>query len=347
MRILKQITTISLSAAILLALSYSCVRESMENVREETVVITATASLPDFRTRMIYEESQDGIKAGWKTGDTFLALEVNGSTVTPVTFTATASADVKTSFTSSGAVAANSSTTWVAVLGKGAAFGKDGISCSYSGQDGSLAGLEGVDYMLACATGDTPDFDYGKGKHLTYLLRIKMPKGVGSLEFNTWDKGAEWIVGSDASLQSCTPDYKPAATSTFRLKNETTEGQTVYLAVPAVDYSEAGLIVTALSSAGTQSQGKVLSANLSAKGGLVASLEFDPLIDRPLPADAVNFSATLSSSLEFINNSSWDGLNDRYSFSCSPSWAPFNIGAKASPATAEEVYGSYFAWGET
>ncbi len=347
MRVMEQITTYSLTAAVILALSLSCVREQIDTISGEEVIITATASLPESRTKMVYEEGAGGIKAGWKTGDTFLALEINGSTVTPVTFTATASADVKASFVSSGAVEANSSTRWVAVLGKGASFNDGSISCSYAGQDGSLSGLEKCDYMVATSSGDTPDFNYGNGKHLTYVLRIKMPEGVGAMEFNTWAEGPEWSVGSDGSVKGCTADYRPAAAKLFQFAKETAAGENAYLAVPAVDYSDAGLIVTAFNSAGTQSQGKVLSADLSAKGGRVGTYEMDALIDRPLPEDALNFLTQLSCSLHFINNSSWDGLTDKYNFSTSPSWAPFNVGAKASPSTAEEAYGSYFAWGET
>lgn len=336
-----------MSAALVAALSQACTREPIETVSGEETVITATASLPDFRTKMIYEDGEDGVKAGWKTGDTFLALEINGSTVTPVTFTATAPADVKTTFTSSGAVSANGSTTWVAVLGKGADFSNGSISCTFDGQDGSLANLEKYDYMVATATGETPDFNYGSGKHLTYLLRIKMPAGVSELEFNTCEQGPEWLVGSDASSVPCAADYRPKATKTLRLQTETEADQLVYLAVPAVNYSSAGLIVTAFNKAGTQSQGKVLSVNFAGKGGHMASLGMGSLIDRPLPDDAINFVVQLKSTLQYSNTSAWDGVQDNYNFECSPYWAPFNVGAKASPATAEEAYGSYFAWGET
>ena len=348
MRTLKQITTCPLIAAVLLALSISCVREQIENISAEEVIITATASLPDSRTKMIYEESEGGIKAGWKTGDTFLALEINDGVVTPVTFTATASADVKTTFVSSGAVEASAATTWVAVLGKGASFDGESIVCSYAGQDGSICGLEKCDYMSCTSTGESPDFDYGEGAHLSYALRIKVPDGVGQIEFNTCVSGPEWTVDSEGRVTPCTPDYKRKAVKLAQLSQETAGGQNIYLAVPAVDYSDPGLIVTVLSADGKRSQGKVLSGDFSEKGGKVASLEIGELIDRPLPDDAVIFSPNaLSSTIQFINNTSWDGLQDFYDFACSPAWAPFNVGAKASPSTAEEVYGSYFAWGET
>ncbi len=347
MRKMRPITTYSLTAAVLAVLSVSCVKEQPVPVSGEEAIITATASLPTTRTRMVYEEDEGGIKAGWKTGDTFLALEINAGSVTPVTFTATASAEVKTTFLSSGAVAAGSGTTWVAVLGKGASFDGESITCSYDGQDGSLSSLEKFDYMVALSTGETPDFNYGSGKHLTYLLRIKMPEGVEAVEFNTWAEGPEWVIGTDGTALPCQPDYRPKATKQLLSKSETTAGQTLYLAVPAVNYKDAGLIVTAFNKAGTQSQGKVLSSNFAGKGGHVATLEMGALIDRPLPEDAVNFIAKLSSTLRFGSNTSWDGLQDQYAFTCSPDWAPFNVGAKASPTTAEEAYGSYFAWGET
>ena len=337
-----------LSAAVLFAAG-ACTAEPEPSAPVEECVITATASLPESRTKMIYEEGSGGVKTGWQTGDTFLALEINGSTVTPVTFTATAPADVKTTFTSSGASAATGTTTWVAVLGKGASFDGETIACKYSAQNGSLKGLESVDYMVATSTGESPDFNYGNGKHLTYLLRIKMPQGVGKIEFNTAEGNHEWTVGKDGEISGCTADYHPKAVKTFPLQEETSEGQTVYLAVPAIDYSDAGLIMTVLSRDGRHSEGKVLSADLSAKGGKVGSFDLSgsPLMDRALPEEAIDFVSKAISTLYYINNTSWGGINDFYDFISRPSWAPFNVGAKASPATAEEAYGKYYAWGET
>lgn len=328
----------------------SCSVEPLTVIPDGEVKITATASLPQCRTKMIYEDAypgSGGIKAGWKTGDTFLALEINGSTATPVTFRATASADVKTSFTSEGAVAADASTRWVAVLGKAASFSEGLINCSYSGQNGSLKGLEGYDYMVAEASGVTPDFDYSKGRHLTYLLRIVMPEGVGTLEFNTCASGAEWAVSSDGSTVPCMPDFRPRAVKTLALPDETKEGDIVYLAIPAIDYTETGLIVTAMNNAGTKAQGKVKSDDFSIKGGRVGTFEIDNLIDRPTTDAAIDFGTPSKSILQYINNNSWEGVSDIYRFSTSPRWAPFNIGASASPISAEEYYGEFFAWGET
>jgi len=259
----------------------------------------ATASLPESRTKMIYEEQEGGIKTGWVTGDTFLALEINGNTVNPVTFTATAPASVKTTFTSSGATAASATTTWVAVLGKKASFDGGNVVCSYSGQNGSLKGLEGFDYMVASSTGEAPDFHFGNGKQLSYLLRIKMPEGVGKLEFNTAANGPEWTVRSDGSISGCTADYRPRAVKTLTLSRETSAGQTVCLAVPAIDYAGAGLIVTALSADGRRSEGKVLSADLSARGGKAGDFDLSgfPLLDRPLPSEAIDFVSKASGTL--------------------------------------------------
>lgn len=350
MQFKKSFSYCALFIASLFAVLSSCTEIAEPSIPSDGVVITATASLPGCRTKMIYEDSfpeLDGIKAGWETGDTFLALEINGSTVTPVTFTATAPGDVATTFTSSGAVAANSATRWVAVLGKAAGFGNGGIICRYSGQDGSLKGLEGYDYMTASSTGENPDFKYSNGKHLTYLLRLKAPAGVGKLEFNTTADPAEWLVASDGTSTPCKADYRPKAVKTLTLSGETKEGDIVYLAVPAIDYSDAGLIVTAMNGSGTKSQGKVKSADLSAKGGQAGTFEMDALIDRPLEGDAIDFVSVCKVRLEFVNNVSWQGLQDNYRFRTSPRWAPFNIGASAKPSSAEEAYGSYFAWGET
>lgn len=328
----------------------SCTEIDRPFVPEEGTVITATASLPGCRTKMIYEDSfpeRDGIRSGWETGDTFLALEINGSTVTPVTFTATAPGDVATTFTSSGAVAADSKTRWVAVLGKSASFNAGGIACRYSGQDGSLDGLEGYDFMTACSTGATPDFDYTDGRHLSYLLRLEVPAGVGKLEFNTCAGPVEWVVAADGAVTPCTADYRPKAVKTLNLPSESKEGDIVYLAVPAIDYSDAGLIVTAMNKSGNKSQGKVKSADLSAKGGQVGTFQLGALIDRPLEEDAIDFVSVSKVRLEYANNVSWQGLQDIYRFRTFPRWAPFNMGASAHPSSAEETYGSYYAWGET
>ncbi|MBP5559127.1 MAG: calcineurin-like phosphoesterase C-terminal domain-containing protein [Bacteroidales bacterium] len=340
----------ALFTAVLLSFAVSCTKDlPAQGPVAEEIIITATASLPDLRTKMIYEEGEGGIRTGWQTGDTFLALEVNGSSVTPVRFTANAAAGSKASFTSSGAVSAGAGTKWVAVLGKGASFSGTSVNCTYSGQTGSLKGLEGFDYMVAESSGESPDFSFGNGKHLTYLLRIKMPEGVGQIEFNTAAAGSEWTVSGDGSVSGCTADYRPAAARTLKLSSQTSSGDVVYLAVPAINYSEAGLIVTALSQNGRKSQGKVLSADLSSRGGKTGTFDMSgsPLIDRPLPADAIDFVSKSGSTLIYINNTSWGGVQDIFDFSTRPSWAPFNVGAKASPATAEEAYGNFFAWGET
>lgn len=340
----------ALFAAVLLSFAVSCTKDlPAQGPETEDIIITATASLPDFRTKMIYEEGEGGIRTGWQTGDTFLALEVNGGNVTTVKFTANAAAGSKASFKSSGAVSADAGTRWVAVLGKGASFSGTSVNCTYSGQTGSLKGLEGFDYMVAESSGESPDFNFGNGKHLTYLLRIKMPEGVGQIEFNTAAAGSEWTVSGDGSVSGCTADYRPAAARTLKLSSQTSSGDVVYLAVPAINYSEAGLIVTALSQDGRKSQGKVLSADLSSKGGKTGTFDMggSPLMDRPLPSDAIDFVSKSGSTLSYINNTSWGGVQDIFDFSTRPSWAPFNVGAKAAPATAEEAYGNYFAWGET
>ena len=77
----------------------SCTQELNHSNIIDEVKITATASLSGGYTKMIYEDlERKNIKSGWETGDKFLALEINGSTVTPVTFTATATEGVKASF---------------------------------------------------------------------------------------------------------------------------------------------------------------------------------------------------------------------------------------------------------
>lgn len=340
-----------IAIAVILSATVSCKREIGTPDNGDDVLITATASLPDGFTKMIYEDHTGegkGILSGWKTGDTFLALEVNGSTVTPVTFTATAPADVKTTFTSSGAVPADDGTVWIAVLGKKAAFGNGTIKCSYSGQDGSLKNLENCDYVTAKSTGTTPDFDYAAGRHLTHLHKILMPEGVQSLEFNTCEGDNEFVVNGDGSVSACTADYRAKAVKTLGMTSPAKKGQAVYLAVPAIDYSTAGLIVTFFNSDRTQSNGRTLSADLSGKGGKMGTADFSgmALVDRPSETDAVDFVSDVNIALKHYENTSYSGINDEYEFRNSPKWAPYNLGAKANPASAEDFYGEYFAWGE-
>lgn len=342
----------SLACIAMLAAVVSCVKENEISVESDGAVITATATMPVHLTKAIYEDavpSGDGIKAGWENGDQFVALEINGRTVTPVTFTATASMDVKASFTSEGAVRADASTKWVAVLGKGASANAEGIFCSYKGQDGSLKGLFQSDFVVASSTGETPDFNYSNGQHLSYLLRIVMPAGVGLIEFNTCHDDNEWQISSDSKTNGCKIDYRPKATRIVQLTKETKAGDCVYLEVPAADYSDAGLIVTIMNKEKTKSQGKVLSENLTDKGGHLGTFDMSELVmmDRTTAEDAIDFISDSKSTLQFINNDSYSGIKDIYTFANKPKWATFNLGASANPTTAEEFYGMYVAWGET
>lgn len=345
----KSIRHILILCGVALTAALACKREALPAPGEDEVTIIAEAILGEEPTKMIVEDMfplKDSIKTGWVNGDTFLALEINGSNVTPVTFTATASKLVKATFTSSGAVAADNSTKWVAVLGGNARFEGGRICCSYSGQDGGLTGIEDTDYMTATASGPSPVFDFGTGQHLSYLLRIKMPAGVGRIEFNTCADKYEWSIGADGKSNACTIDYHKEAVRYSELASETAAGQTVYLSVPAVDYTQAGLIVTAMNKAGTKSQGQVKSADFSSLAGKVGTFEMDELIDRPLSSDAIDFVSEVKVNLLY-DNASYEGINDNYSFVKKNRWAPFNLGASASPSCAEDFYGSYFAWGET
>lgn len=344
--------TYILAGAALFATMTSCTEEMKTSDTGPEVTITATATMPHMATKAIYVDGiphGKDIKAGWENGDRFLALEINGNTVTPVTFTATASKDIKATFTSDGAVAADPSTRWVAVLGEGASFSPAAINCTYSGQDGSLNGLFRSDFVTASSTGETPDFDYSGGRHLSYLLRISMPEGVGIIEFNTCAGGYEWSVDSDGSVSGGSMDWRPGAVKTVELSGETRAGEIVYLEVPAADYTETGLIVTVMSKDMTRSQGKVLSEDLSAKGGHAGTFDMSTLtlIDRELPENAFDFGSESQATIKYINDGSYSSLDDTYSFSSRPKWSTFNLGASAEPEKAEDFNGMYFAWGET
>ena len=94
--------------------------------------------------------------------------------------------------------------------------------------------------------------------------------------------------------------------------------------MPAIDYSNAGLIITIISNDGTKSQGKVLLSNLSGKGGKISLADMSglTLMDRPNAADAIDLST------------------------CGK-WAPFGVGASKNPTTKAEAMGPWYSWGET
>ena len=336
-------------AAMLLA---GCTKEAMEvsatPARVEGAKITATAiahgaaavTKADYTDGYSDVESIADITAGaWKSGDSFVALEINGETVTPVTFTTSATGK-SAEFKASGAVEASDNTQWVAVNGK-AKVENGTLICTYDGQDGSIGQIGNYDYVVAKAEGKAPVFDFSakEAKALTFLMRVMLPAGIKDIEFNTGkDHNGGWEVSAAGKAAGTTSSTEKEAVKMLSLPAVSTAKQIAYLAVPAIDLMNssdnrvAGLIVTILSADKRKSQGKVTSMNLSAKGGHAGTFDMSglELMPRPLASEAIK-----------LGKVSYDGKD--YPLG---SWAPFNVGGDV-PTSDDAIAGYMYSWGET
>lgn len=316
------------------AMLVSCSSEiENEAVGHENFTVTAKAYVGDAATtRVSYTENGTtensyaaGVTAAWESGDVLQAFETNGSTVTLCSF-ATTAAGASALFTSTGAVVPSSSTTWKACYGGSKSAGANAITCSYDGQVGTLTNLKNYDYMIAQDNGTYPVFDFSTGTRLSYFIRLKLPAGIKTIEFNS---SGSWSVTSTANTA---PVAAANIVSTVTLASATTvAGQMAYIAVPAIDYSRTGLIVTIFSEAKDKSQGKVLNKDLSALGGKITTLDMSDLTLMDRPTSSIDLGSAMLNSVSTSLGK----------------WAPFNVGAKASPTTEAEANGNYYTWGRT
>lgn len=253
-----------------------------------------------------------GEGAAWATGDSFAALQ-DGAGLTFSTKGSGSSA----SFSGTAPAKASEKTVWKAVQGKGVTVTNNSIVCSYLGQDGTLKGLSGYDYVVTGnVTGATPSFDFSKGTRLSAFVKLTVPAGIRTIEFCAGD----WTISADKDKA---PAPNPSAIGTAKLSATSTAGQAVYFAVPAINYTYTGLIVTVISEDGKKSQGKVFLPDFTEQSGttLEAGMSDLELMDRALPSEAADFGDA-------------------------GKWAPFNMGAKADPKTIDEYIGKYYTWGE-
>ena len=344
-----------------LALAVSCAREldqeeaETDNLVKET--ITATVILPEeSAVRLAYEETDPGMASGlkskWETGDSFYALQDGNKTVQ---FTLSDGAGTSTGVFTTEATGVTSETTWKAVLGSKATVSSGKILCDYDAQEGAIAKIGEYDYTIIDGTGNSPEFDFSEGSRLSYFMRIKLPAGIRYIEYCTT---ASWKVNSSGA--TIVHDGNFDIVHEIDLGAESQAGDVCYMAIPATQYGyyiteqQKGVILTFMSADRRKSNGKVLSSNLSEKGGKVGTFDVSAmtLIDRPLPEDAVSLGA-LSVTIrkdpdsDFCNK--YNNLGDyQLTTVVSPEWAPFNLGArvtKASP-TADDLYGDSFMWGE-
>lgn len=341
--------TLMAAAAILMA---ACAKEVVEVSTTQSgpegaeVIATAIAHGAFAATKADYTdgysdvESIADITAGsWKSGDSFVALEINGETVTPVTFT-TEGSGKSTEFKASGAVEPDDNTQWVAVNGD-AKIENGMIVCTYDGQDGTIGNIGKFDYVVAKSEGKSPVFDFSArdSKPLSFLMRILLPAGIQYIEFNTGkDHNGGWDVSSAGKAQATISSTEKEAVKMLTLPAVSTAKQIAYLAVPAIDLMNssenrlAGLIVTILSADKRLSQGKVTSMNLAAKGGHAGTFDMSglELMPRPLASEAIKLGII-----------SYDGKD--YPIG---NWAPFNVGGDI-PTSDEAIAGNRYSWGET
>lgn len=341
---------ITLMAAGIIFLA-GCAKEALEaplataEPEDAGVIATAIArgsNLSKVNYTDTYSEVEpiaDLTAGAWESGDSFTALEINGETVTAVTFTTTGSG-ATAEFKSTDAKEPTDETQWVAVNGKASAQNGT-LVCAYDGQDGSLAKIGDFDYIVATATGKNPVFDFSAStaKSLTYVMRLILPAGIQYIEFNTGkDRNGGWNVNSAGKAFATVSSTEKAAVKMLTLPSATTAGQMVYLAVPAIDLMNssenrvAGLIITILSADKRKSQGKATSMNLAAKGGHMGTFNMSnlTLMARPLASEAIKLGKVSYGSKDYILGN----------------WAPFNVGGDVQTSDAA-IAGNLYAWGET
>lgn len=346
----------------------SCKKESMSPEGEKYPGggnIVATVTLPS-QTKVEYSEvdgtgKASGLKSVWTEDDYFYALTdagqmfrfdiLSGEGTAKAVFTAEAYGITET-------------TRWVAVLGKNISTSSSQLTCSYTGQDGTLPSLGDYDFIAASSVGLSPNFDFADGMRSSYFMRMKLPAGVRYIEYCV---AASWQITSSKSdpYYAVTPQYDGHFNnvSMIDLGRASNAGEVCYIAIPAglnndyIQYKMKGCIFTFFNEGMTQSNGKVLHADLRGRGGLIGTFDLSAmqLIDRPLKSEAINFGSVM---VQIKKDGEGDGetgvnkynnLNDYVmSTAVSPSWAPFNLGAKqnGSVSTADYYSGTYYSWGE-
>ena len=339
------IITVSLVAA-LCACQKQEIAPADDNCSAEKQIITAYVNAD---TKVAYDSSLSSV---WEEGDTFLAIQDGSKTVT---FTLQSGAGSKGGVFTAETSGATESTKWVAVVGAKAAAVSSEIHCNYMNQKGTLAGLKDFAYAKAEATGLEPTFNFNGEKNLTYVLRLKLPAGIKAIEYTPsgWKKVAGDAVEDILYNSKDENDFSSKNTSTIVLDQATAEGDVVYLAVPALDFSAKREIITAkhqyqndktalvltimndVSDNATQSTGYVFNENVSEAGGKSVTVDFTgaKLLRRPRPSDAVTFT---SSDVVSEAHSSVT----QYAKTLTTYWAPYNIGARM-PSDA----GNYYMFG--
>lgn len=287
------------------------------------------------------EEEMVDMTAEWVAGDTFKALAINEDVPTLVEFKTEGNGKTA-EFKSTSKVKVNESTVWVAVTGNVEYNAEKGeFACNYDNQNGSLNNLDKYLYRVAKAEGEQPAFDFSKGTALTYVMRVLLPAGVKTIEFNTGETyNGGCVVTSGGKTKTTTSTPVKAAVKTLTLASTSTAGTIAYLAIPAIDYSVGegetknrvgGLIVTVMSADKRESQGKVWCSSALASAGCVGTFDMSKLelMPRPLASEAIDLgSVTVEGTTYQLG-----------------AWAPFNLGGD-EPTSDANIKGAMFAWGE-
>ena len=357
-RIMTGMMVLAIPAVFSCKKEVEVVDESSE-IQQPKITVKATVVLPDeTASKLSYEENDSegmasGLKSTWEEGDKFYALK-DGTEA--VEFTLSEGAGTNTGVFTTEASGVSEGTSWKAVLGDASAsYGK--INCSYESQTGSLADLGKWDFTVLEGSGANPVLNFNEGTtRLSYFMRIKLPAGIRYIEYCTT---ASWKVSSSAETLQYDGHFDNI--SEVDLGHESVAGEVCYLAIPAMQYTslisepQRGVILTFMNAARNKSNGKVVGADLSSKGGKIGTFDVQSmeLIDRPLPQDAVSlgacsFTIRKDPDPDFCNK--YNNLDDYvYNSAVSPAWAPYSLGAKISKAspTADDLYGDSFTWGET
>jgi hypothetical protein len=340
----KNILYMGIAMLTLASALASCSKESEEKSSNTTKgSVTVDATLGETSTKVTYTDGNAtggataaDITTAWESSDYLNVLEDG----TNYKFSVSTIEGKGAKFTSSTAPVPTAASDWVAVLGQGASETGGTITCGYDGQDGTIENLGKYDYMVATATDtDYPKFSFGAGSRLTYFLRLKLPATIASLEFNVGT--TDWSVTSAGvgAVPEASKTVGYVKTVTFKTATSAA-GDVRYIAVPALNYSAAGLIVTIFNADGSKSQGKVITKDLTSLGGHIGTYDMSALtlMDRPTG------NRTLT-----IKGVSTSDIVDMGTYG---KWAAFNVGVDvaasqvATPA-AKALFGNYYSWGRT
>lgn len=343
----------ALFAIMFAAVLCSCSKDNLqENNSGNEQTITAYVSAA---SKLAFTENEGtGMTSVWEEGDSFYAIQDEQTTVkfTLVSGEGTTSGVFQTTTTG-----VTETTGWVAVLGNDATVSGTTITCAYLSQTGKRSDIDNNYYIAATGTGLEPTFDFENGTKMSYIIRVKLPAGVKTVEFTP---SAYFTVGADGTPAEKTynsysdPETNALGadkTGVITLDEVSSAEDTVYINVPAIDYSATrycrdgkqngnwvtAVVITVLNGTeadATASNGTIVENNFTEKAGKIATLDMSSktLLPRPKPSDAVLITNTDASMVY---------SNIEQAASVSTWWAPFSIGASSDSET-----GNYYSFGE-